>query len=1045
MSQPVGPHPGGSAVYTISPGRPFADVLADSLLETTKDDPAALADWTVLLPTRRACRAISEAFLRRSEGRVVLLPRLSPLGDIDEDDLLFGGAASTGDGEDIAADGADALTLPPAISGIKRQALLARLILARDRAVKGAAEGPRSDRPGFTQSAAPRAMTPDQALRLAAELARLLDQVATEGLDFDRLADLVPEKLADHWQQTLDFLTLLTGHWPEILEAEGAVDPATRRNLLLEARARTWSEKPPAHPVIAAGSTGSIPATAGLLAAIAALPKGAVILPGLDQDADDTVWNALAPSHPQFGLKRLLGRLGIHRDAVAEWAPEAASDLRKGPPARRQLLEAAVTPAALTGEPPLRRLAQDIAVPDALDGLKRADCASPAEEAEVIALAFREVLETPGRTAALVTPDRTLARRVAAEMARWGVRVDDSAGMPLDQTEAGTFLKLTAALAGDRFAPVALLSALRHPLARLGGTAEHVQRLISALEIHVLRGPRPAPGISGLRQALKAGPLAEHITQDLGTLLDTLESASDALSEQISRPETTLPGVIKAHVELAEALAVSETETGDQRLWAGEAGEAAAAFVADLSLSADALGPIQGRHYPALLETLMAGRPVRPRYGAHPRLAIWGLLEARLQRADLMILGGLNEGTWPPEAAPSPWMSRPMLKSFGLPEPERRIGLTAHDFQQAFNAPEVLITRAERADGTPTVPARWLQRLDNLLMGLGRLGGLPHAANLTQWAAALDVPKPEEIIPSAPPRPTPPVSARPRALSVTRVERWVRDPYAIFAETILRLKPLEPLDADPGAADRGTLIHLALERFVKAHPHALPENAEAALLAEGEAVFAAFADRPGVTAFWWPRFRRIARWFAGFEAARRRAGYQPLLIEAKGERTFEGPAGPFKITAAADRIDRRADGRLAILDYKTGQAPSWPQVETGLAPQLPLEAALAEAGGFTGLPPTPRPSVDEITYVKLSGGRTAGEAKIRDTDVADMIAATLEGLERRIWRFDQPETPYVPRLRPMFERFEGPYDHLARVLEWRSAGDGSGGNGGAGS
>ncbi|MDJ0946958.1 MAG: double-strand break repair protein AddB [Kiloniellales bacterium] len=988
--------PGAPAVSSIAAGVSFVDALAAGLLARHGEDPLELADLTLLLPTRRACRAIQDAFLRASGGRPLVLPRCLPLGDLDPEELVLAEADGLG--------GALDPELPPAIPPLRRDLLLSRLILKLGTTAAGPG-GPLNE---------------EQALRLAQELGRFLDQVETEGLGLERLRDLVPEAYAAHWQITLRFLGILEESWPEILAAEGAIGGAERRRRLLEAQAALWEREPPARPVIAAGSTGSIPATAALLARVARLPRGEVVLPGLDREAEPETWAQIRedPAHPQHGLARLLECLGVTRDEVTDWPAAIAPGLEP----RRRLADWALRPAPATAA--WRDLAAGLSEAErnaALDGVARIDCADPGEEALVIALVLRQALETEGRTAALVTPDRDLARRVGAELRRWEILVDDSAGRPLAETSPGVFLRLLAALAASGLAPVPLLAALKHPLAAGGQAPGAFRARVRELERAVLRGPRPAPGFAGLRRALRSAKDGASLS---GFLKD-LEARLEPLIKAFGGRRRRLAELVEAQLAAAEALAASDELGGATRLWTGEAGEAAGEFLADLLAAADDGVTLDPGGFPGFFDSLLTGRVVRPRFGRHPRLHIWGPLEARLQHAEVVVLGGLNEGTWPAEVEAGPWLSRPMRRDFGLPAPERRIGLAAQDFVQAFTAPQLYLTRAQRVEGTPTVPSRWLLRLEALLQSFERgEAWRDEASRWRAWAEALD--RPTAPVAVKPPAPRPPLAARPRKLSVTRIETWRRDPYALYAAEILRLRALEPLDADPGAAERGILIHEALERFLKAWPNALPEDPESVLRAHGREVFKAIEAKPGAYAFWWPRFCRIARHVAEMEAERR-VGLRQALAEIRGSLILDAPGGPFALTAKADRIEAYADGRLAILDYKTGGLPLVRDVKDGYAPQLPLEAAIAAAGGFPGLEAA---EASELAYWKLSGGEPAGQIQTVKAAPAELAAAALEGLAALVARFDDPATPYHAVPRPERAPTYTDYAHLARVKEW---------------
>ena len=985
---------GGPNVFTIPPHLSFVTALADGILERWGDDPQSLAQVRVLLPTRRACRSLREAFLRRTDGQPMLLPQMTPLGDVDEDDMVLEGTGIE-----------DALNLPPTMNGTARVVQLAQLVMVKDKDT-----------------------TPEQAVRLAGELAKLIDQVHTEGLDLSRLPDLVHRDLAEHWQQTLNFLEILGSAWPQVLADYGLMDSAERRDKLIRTRAQVWANTPPSGPVIAAGSTGTIPASAELLKTVAHLPQGLLVLPGLDQGAVDEVWNVLDPTHPQYGMGQLLSKLGLSRQDVHLWGQD------KDTTSRTRLLSQALAPAEATH---LWHGGMDID-PDALNGIERIDAPGPREEAGAIALIMRETLETPEKTCALITPDRSLARRVAVELGRWGIEVDDSAGTPLDQTPPGAFFNLVSEMAASRLQPVKVLACLKHPLAAAGMKPSELRATVRALELALLRGPRPAPGLKGLEDLLRVFLHDDQQGKRFKRhgLDQNLPRAAIQLLSDLTRPlvealqsEHINPGdLLELHTQTAARLAEVTFETDERRLWAGEDGEALATFIAEAHDALSTFGDIRADEYPALLQAMMLGRPVRPRYAMHPRLSIWGPLEARLQTADVVVLGGLNEGSWPPSTEASPWMSRPMMQDFGLPLPERRIGLSAHDFVQAIHANEVYLTRSTRSGGSPQVPSRWLVRLDTLL---GDDRAMSSGDKWVQWAAQLTQPDG----PPAPvkgPRPKPPVEARPDQISVTQVETWIRDPYAIYARKVLNLDVLDDIEADPGAADRGIVIHEVMDRFIRAHMDELPEDPAATLIEMGEQVFDEMVASPSVRAFWWPRFKRIAHWFADFETKRRLAGYKPILVEQRGELKLEELEREFTLIAKADRFDRDISGGLVVMDYKTGQPPTTKQVEAGLTPQLPLEAAMAICGGFKGL--SEAGSISALTYVRLSGGRIAGEEKPIKVDGDAQAHEAYENLITMMHKYMDDKTPFLSRPRPMFESRFGDFDHLARVKEWSAAG-----------
>ncbi|OJU30972.1 MAG: double-strand break repair protein AddB [Alphaproteobacteria bacterium 65-37] len=975
---------GITGVFSIGIDRRFADELARGVLAEQGDDPLALADMFILVPTRRSVRALREAFLRATDGKPTLLPNMAPLGDVDD-----------GDWEAASGDGA-ALALPPAIEPAEREALLAELV-ARFRDDRGQP---------LAQSAA-------QALKLARELASLLDELAIDGVPFEKLEALVEENFASHWLRTLRFLAIVGEHWPAILTNLGRIDALDRRTRLLRLQAERWRATPPATRIIAAGSTGSQPATRELLSVIAGLPNGAVVLPGLDREMDEASWAALAPSHPQFGLRELLAALKQDRQAVPDW-PGGPGDA-----ARRQLITELMRPAE-TSEGWTRPSAA------ALDHVTRADCATPHQEASVIALAMRDALETPARTAALVTPDRDLARRVAAELRRWQIEVDDSAGQSLADSAPATLLRALVTAVDADFAPVDLLALLKHPLCTLGLSRPALLDAARRLDRKGLRGLKPAPGLSALKALIGEKNFGDPADRrQVVDLIDRLEAAVADLTAPMAAGAAP-------HLLLDATLAAAEKLAPVETLWSGEAGEALADALARLRIAWTDRPAIAGGEWPALLTSMLATETLRPRFGRHPRLAIWGPLEARLQRADLLILGGLNEGTWPPSVETGPWINRPMRDKLGLPQPERRIGLSAHDFASALAAERVLLTRAEREGGAPTVPSRWLARLDALFgYDPERSAAAPEYIQrgrheLLAWADQLDAA--DAYRPRTRPLPTPPLEARPTELTVSDVEQWRRDPYGLYARRILGLKPLDPLEQELGAAERGSHLHDALDEFLKAYPSGvLPSDALRIFEEMGERHLATVLAAPAERAFWWPRFQRLAHWFIAVENARRAAGTRLLGGEIDGSLTV----GPLTIRGRADRIDEIEPEGWEIIDYKTGRVPSPKELEGLFAPQLLLEAAMAEQGGFRKIDGKARTT--HLAYWQANGlgdGGTQKEIKESDALVGQMMAL----VSRMVAHFGNPATPYEALPWPEFVPHFNDYAHLERAAEWSSSG-----------
>jgi ATP-dependent helicase/nuclease subunit B len=1041
-------------VLSIPPGVPFLETLADALLAgrlvpgyAWDGDPLKLADATIYVPTRRAARELRAVFAARVGVRAgtasAILPVIRPLGDFDEDAVLF-------------EDGASAiLDLAPPIAPMERLLALAPLVQAWKRRLPA----------HVAQLFAEEVIVPSSladAIWLARDLAALMDEIETEGVGWAGLQGLVKDDLANWWQVTLEFLAIVTTAWPQVLEAIDRSNPAAHRSAMIDAETARLARNPPNGPVVAAGSTGSIPATARLLAAIARLPSGAVVLPGLDRRLDEASWERIGQStqpasafgHPQYGLKKLIATIGIARADVEDLAPSPPEDLAPPSPlaARNLVVSEALRPAETTERWVEAAAEVGQALADgALDGVALIEAANEREEAIAIAVALRDAITGDDSHVALVTSDRELARRVASELLRFGIQADDSGGTPLARTRPGLLLvQLLAALftPGD---PVPLLALLKHPLFRLGRKRGHVRGAVEWIELVALRGGTGRPDIATLsdeferRLADLAGEqrkpfwlkrLSDTDTGECRALIADLGEAIAPLVALRGRAEAPMADLVAATVAALEAIGRAD-DGGLGKLYDGDAGEGLVGFLRNLAAAAGAM-VVEPREWEAVVSALVSGETVKPSAGSDPRVSIWGALEARLLSADLLVVGGLNEGTWPRKAEADRFMSRMMKTGIDLEPPERRIGLAAHDFMMAMGARRLVLTRAARAGDAPAVPSRWLQRLTTLVgeaptMAM-RMRGDRYLAWGRQLDAGPDVPFVER------PCPVVPVEARPTSFSVTEVETLRRDPYAVYARRILDLKPLDPLVRDPGAAERGTLFHDILHRFTVSGVDPAADAALGALVDIARAAFDALALPVDVEAVWWPRFMAMAPHILAFEKERA-PGIRGRHAEDRAGPTPIGATG-VTLSGYADRIDLRGGGLADILDYKTGSTPSKGQAHTLLSPQLALEGALLKRGAFAG---AGRAEPADLLYVRLKpDGQVVPDSILefkRETRLAaDLSEEAWARLEKLVAHYLRPSTGYLSRALPFREGdTDGDYDHLARVLEWSAGADEAGG------
>lgn len=958
----------GPRVYAVPLGVDFPKALVDGLLERTRDQPPeALARAQVIVNTRRMARKIRSLF---DQGPPCLLPKITLI---------------TQPGELWNLD-----DIPEAVPPLRRRLEFVQLVTAlldKD--------------PGL----APRSSIYD----LADSLVKLMGEMHGEAVDpngFDRL-DISDQ--SGHWARITSFLSIIRHYF----DSDSAPDAEDRQRRLVDALIARWKTSPPKHPIILAGSTGSRGTTQTLMQAVAQLPQGAVVLPGFDDGMPSHVWDTLrGPSpqedHPQYRFSTLFDALGMsHRDVLA-W-----TTARPVVPARNRVLSLAMRPAPVTDQWLTEGPDLD-GIEDAFTDVTLIEAASQRIEALTIAMRLREAAEK-GEKAALITPDRALTRQVSAALDRWDIVADDSAGVPLHLSAPGRFLRHVAELLHRPLSSELLLTVLKHPLTHSGSDRGPHLRLTRELELYLRRNGPPFPTARTI--SAWASGVEDPFLQDWVMWL------TEAVFKGPLNEATSLVDLTTLHLGLADQIAAgvgAETSA----LWNGEAGTEARKTVSDLAENAEFGGYMRPIDYGSLFHSILSSAQVRSARTPHPNIMIWGTLEARVQGADVIILAGLNEGSWPEAPSPDPWLNRDMRRQLGLLLPDRRIGLSAHDFQQAMLCKEVVLTRSIRSEDAETVPSRWLNRLQNLLQGLPDQGGIKALTDMrdrgARWMRLAERLE-DKIVSKAAKRPSPcpPSTVRPRQLSVTQIKSLIRDPYAIYARHVLRLRPLDPLMRVPDALLRGIVVHEALEGFIQDTKQDVSGVTKEAFIAAIGAKLEEAVPWAEARLMWEARLNRKAEEFVEGEAERRTFA-QPSLLETRGK--SELPDLGFTLTAEADRIDIDSDGRFHIYDYKTGSPPTQ-EVQKSFDKQLLLEAAIAERDGFGDRPPAP---VARAVFISLGSGKREEPAPI-DTETPEVV---WEEFHRLISVYLGEKRGFTSRRAPQKTQHQGDYDHLARFGEW---------------
>jgi len=958
-------------VFACPPGADFPRLLVDGLVaRMTGQPPEAMARVQVFVNTRRMQRRMINLFDTKP---ALFLPNIRLITDLARE---FDGANT-----------------PVVASALRRRLELSQLI-----------SGLLDSQPDL----APRAALFD----LADSLALLLAEMHDEGVSPDAIRNLDVTDKSGHWQRSQMFLNIVNRFFDEN-SGELPDETACLRDVTCKLT-HNWQQNPPESPVIVAGSTGSRGTTAMLMQAIANLPQGALVLPGYDFDLPPDVWSRLndalsGEDHPQYRFGRLLSNLNLVPDRVELWRKEKLPTV----PERNRLVSLALRPAPVTNQwmtegPAFENVAR------ATQDMTLIEAASPRAEAVTISLVMRHAAQT-GKTVALVTPDRMLTRQVTASLERWGIEPDVSAGKPLSLSTPGRLLLHIADLLGQKLTAEALLVLLKHPLVN-SDKADRGRHLLwtRQLELSLRRNGPPFPTPADLTawanrsdQSDEKQAWANWVARSVcGLSAGSGQSVQDHLA---------------AHLATAFALIDGPSGVSSGMLWEKEAGQEAQKIIAELTLEAQHGGHLSASDYASLFRATLSRGEVREPIKPHPNIMIWGTLEARVQGADLVILGGLNEGVWPESPSPDPWLNRQMRIDAGLLIPERRIGLSAHDFQQAVGAKQVVLSRALRDAESETVPSRWVNRLTNLLNGMsdeGRKALEDVRARGDSWldlAVALEMPSAEQPAETRP-SPQPPVEARPRSLSVTAISRLIRDPYAIYAQNVLRLKKLDSLRHLPDAPLRGIILHNIMERFIR---ETGAKGTRSQLLAITDEVLATQAPWPASRILWRAKLERVVDQFLKDEHFRQSLA-TPVVLEELGSLHFRNI--DFTLTAKADRIDRADDGSLFVYDYKTGTPPSPKQLKH-FDKQLLLEAVMAQEGAFDGQDPG---IVTEVAHIGL-GAKPKFVPEILEPGETERVRFELLEL---IGEYMRRSRGYTSRRAMANWRFDGDYDHLARFGEW---------------
>ncbi|OFW96610.1 MAG: hypothetical protein A2977_03455 [Alphaproteobacteria bacterium RIFCSPLOWO2_01_FULL_45_8] len=807
-----------------------------------------------------------------------------------------------------------------------------------------------------------------------------LDEIRTEGISLTTLKNFSSVAgQAEHWEKIQKFLTLVSDHWDAILKDEKCVEPVTWQRRFMDIQADLLERDRTKAPIMIAGSLGTIPSTARLIKVISTLKNGVVILPGLQREQKKEF---LSSRHPQFFLHRLLKKLNS--------APEGVRELPSKEWNNASLFLEKIFDSRFTGP---------WILPPSMENIQYIETSDQGEEARIICISIRKALEEGKKKILCISSDPKLLHRVSAELGFWSLSVSVQKKSLLD-TQIGSFLHLATLWFSSPFPTVVMASTFKHSFVK---KKKDVWNLFEKYILRTWVGNASLLAIEHLLER-ESAELEPDVCDRLKTFYETLKNhlvfvqEAQPLGFYLDKLESLIAWLLGSETDLENLFLELAPEEGVvfQQLWQDLKKSSALIMTHPKMLSEILFSLLQDHQIPNVSK------------GNNESIFLMSPAEARFMEADFKILAGLNEGTWPAELRVDPFFSSSMRETLGLPSLETRFSQSAHDFLSAICIPvPVLITRSLRVGGVPSVPSRFLSYLE-MRMGAYNLT-FSQNKDLKVWARNLNSVSQKTDLQA--PRPLPPVSQRPKRLSVTDVSILLRDPYSIYAKHILKLTRLEPFIPEEKSRLFGLFVHNFLHRWAPTSETPM----DVLLSGRAKFLFELYLGPVEQSRFLWEKFSILFEW------VKQQKKLANTSTEIKGEFSFAVEDHLFTLFGKADRVDWDQEGAI-LIDYKTGSIPPLSHVKEGKASQITLEALIFLRGGFSDLPP--RLPLRDLQY----WGLLSEEILSIKEDLSLLTAQTQQNLEQLISSFYKETTPYLSHPKGFIK--EGEYDHLARLQEW---------------